>query len=91
MQFVNGCVAADSAELNAIPDETDRYRRLVELNVREQCINVIKTSWVQRSYRTRGYPIVHGWCFALEDGLLKDLEIPFEETLEKISEIYRLE
>jgi carbonic anhydrase len=80
-----------SAELNAIPDETDRYRRLVELNVREQCINVIKTSWVQRSYRTRGYPIVHGWCFALEDGLLKDLEIPFEETLEKISEIYRLE
>jgi len=78
-------------ELEAIKDEKQRYHRLVELNVQEQCINVIKTSWVQRSFTKRGYPIVHGWCFALEDGLLRDLQIPFESILERIREIYRLE
>ena len=78
-------------ELNAITDETQRYRRLVELNVQEQCVNVIKTAWVQRSVRTKGYPQVHGWCYALEDGLLHDLEIPFLDILEKIREIYNLD
>ena len=33
-------------ELNAIQDESERYNRLVELNVREQCLNVIKTAAV---------------------------------------------
>ena len=80
-----------SKELNAIEDEEARYRRLVELNVQEQCINVIKTSWVQRSFRARGFPIVHGWCFALEDGLLKDLKITFESIIEGIREIYKLD
>jgi carbonic anhydrase len=78
-------------ELNAIEDKTKRYRRLVELNVQEQCVNVIKTAWVQRSFRTRGYPIVHGWCYALEDGVLHDLEIPFVEIFDQIREIYNLD
>jgi len=80
-----------SDELDAIEDDTQRYRRLVELNVQEQCFNVIKTSWVQRSYRTKGFPVVHGWCYALSDGLLHDLEIPFESLLAKVEEIYRLD
>lgn len=77
-------------ELDAIGDETARYRRLVELNVREQAINVIKTSWVQKGYKDKGYPIVHGWCYDLQDGLLVDLELPFTEILEQIREIYDL-
>jgi carbonic anhydrase len=35
-------------EINAIPDLRDRQRRLVELNVIEQCVNIFKTSVVQR-------------------------------------------
>src|SRR5690606_19074363 len=41
-------------ELDAIEDEEARYRRLVELNVYEQCVNVIKTSWVQQSFLRTG-------------------------------------
>lgn len=78
-------------ELDAIADPNTRTRRLVELNVHEQCINVIKTAFVQKSFNKHGYPIVHGWVYALEDGILRDLEIPFEEILEMIREIYRLE
>lgn len=76
-------------ELNAITDETERYNRLVELNIQEQCINVIKTSEYQRAYKKRKVT-VHGWVFDLHTGSLKDLKIDFDNILEKIMEIYRL-
>ncbi|MCB9598203.1 MAG: carbonic anhydrase [Sandaracinaceae bacterium] len=79
------------AELMGIADEEARYRRLVELNVQEQCIHVLKTASVQKSYLKRKLPTVHGWVFDLHDGLLKDLEIPFDDILEDIREIYRLD
>ncbi|MCA9533889.1 MAG: carbonic anhydrase [Myxococcales bacterium] len=78
------------AELLDIADETERFKRLVELNVQEQCIHVIKTACVQKSFAATGYPIVHGWVFDLHDGLLRDLNIPFETILDEIREIYRL-
>lgn len=78
-------------ELDAIEDVDQRYRRLVELNVREQCANVIKTAQVQRQFMSRGNPRVHGWVYDLGEGLLVDLNIPFEETLEHVRKIYRLD
>ncbi|OAA69699.1 carbonic anhydrase 2 [Cordyceps fumosorosea ARSEF 2679] len=77
-------------ELDAIADEEKRYDRLVELNVVEQCRNVIKTAAVQQSYKKNQYPIVHGWVFGFKDGLLKDLDINFKEMLAKVQKIYNL-
>ena len=78
-------------ELNSIADEGARFDRLVELNVKEQCVNVIKTAFVQKSYRRHGFPIVHGWVYHLDEGLLRDLEIPFVEVLDRVREIYHLD
>ena len=78
-------------ELDAIEDTDARYRRLIELNIREQCVNVIKTAVVQKKYLRTGHPIVHGWVYDISNGLLRDLEIPFGETLSAVQEIYRLE
>jgi carbonic anhydrase len=77
-------------ELNAIGDETERYNRLVEINVEEQCMNVIKTAALQLSYVTRGYPEVHGWVFDVRTGRIIDLKIDFEKILRDIKEIYNL-
>lgn len=77
-------------ELNAISDEGVRYNRLVELNVEEQCVNVIKTAVVQNAYLTTGYPLVHGWVFDIKTGKLIDLNIDFEKKLKGIQEIYDL-
>ncbi len=77
-------------ELDGIADEHARYNRLVELNVQEQCINVIKTAVVQQSYEANKYPTVHGWVFDLQTGLLKDLKIDFEGILKNIQKIYNL-
>jgi carbonic anhydrase len=78
-------------ELDAIDDTEARYRRLVELNIQEQCVNVIKTAVVQKTYLRTGHPTVHGWVYDLSNGLLRDLEIPFGEILGTIQKIYRLE
>lgn len=77
-------------ELNAIEDETKRYDRLVELNVEEQCINVIKTAAVQLSYAAEGFPEVHGWVFDIRTGRIVDLNIDFEHILRDIMHIYNL-
>lgn len=78
------------AELDTLSDKGKRYDRLVELNVQEQCINVIKTAALQLSYVAEGYPIVHGWVFDISTGRIIDLNIDFEHILKDIKDIYDL-
>lgn len=75
LQNVRDVYRLHQAELDAITDESARYNRLIEWNVVEQCINVIKIASVQQSYVQNGYPQVDGWVFDLQQGLLKDLHV----------------
>jgi carbonic anhydrase len=77
-------------ELDAIHDEEEKYKRLVELNVQEQCVNVLKTADVQTAFRDRGIT-VHGWVFDIHSGKLIDLNIDFVEKLSGIRRIYHLD
>jgi carbonic anhydrase len=77
-------------ELSALDDEELRHRRLVELNVEEQCVNVIKTAVFQRAHLTTGLPTVHGWVFDVHTGRLVDLRIDFVRKLAGIREVYDL-
>ncbi len=79
-----------SDELNKITDEDKKYDKLVELNVKEQCVNLIKTAAVQKAFRDRGLK-VHGWVFDVHSGKLIDLKIDFEHYLEDIMQIYHLD
>lgn len=76
-------------ELNAIHDEQERYNKLVEFNVKEQCLSVIKTAAVQKAYHDRGLK-VHGWVFDIHSGKLVDLNIGFEKMMNETKEIYNL-
>lgn len=76
--------------LNAITDEEEKYKKLVELNVSEQCINIIKTAALQKAYLNTGYPYVHGWVFDIHSGQLIDLDIDSDHILEETREIYDL-
>lgn len=76
-------------ELDAITDNDQKYNRLVELNVQEQCVNVIKTADVQRAIKERRIT-VHGWVFDIYTGKLVDLKIDFDKILEGIMKIYKL-
>lgn len=77
-------------ELDAISDEEEKYKRLVELNVQEQCVNVLKTAEVQLAARKRGLK-VHGWVFDIHSGKIIDLKIDVDSILGKIREVYHID
>jgi carbonic anhydrase len=58
-------------ELDAISDAEAKENRLVELNVMEQVFNLSKTSTVQRAWKNKKQPDLHGWVYGLKDGLIK--------------------
>lgn len=59
------------SELETIQNEDDRVNRLVELNVQEQVMNLAKTSIIQKAWKERNYPHIHGWVYGLKDGVIK--------------------
>ncbi len=78
------------AELDSIFEDQKRFDRLVELNVREQCINIIKIDHVQRAWYKTGYPKIHGWVFDVKTGKLIDLKLKMEEEFKEVRTIYDL-
>lgn len=86
-------------ELNAIEDEDDRHKRMVDLNVIEQCLNVYKAGEVQRrrAYTSQRlykfaapFPRIHGMVFDPKDGILRKLNIDYQSYFEKYEDVYNL-
>jgi carbonic anhydrase len=62
-------------ELEAIANPRARLDRLCELNVLRQVKNVASDVFVQEAW-ARGQSLhVHGWIYALSNGLLRDLDV----------------
>jgi carbonic anhydrase len=78
-----------SEELDAIKNEEARFNRFVELNVIEQVFDLSKTSIIQNAWRTRNEPIVHGWVYALNTGIIQDLEVSLTSK-SKLPSIYNV-
>ncbi len=62
-------------KLQRTPGDESRFRRLCELNVIEQVLNVCQTTIVQNAWERGDTLTVHGWIYALSDGLLRDLPL----------------
>ncbi len=77
-------------ELLEIKDEQQRRNRLVELNVQEQCVNLVKNAVVQKAMREKGLKL-HGWVFDTYTGRLKDFKINFPKILKEIEAIYQID
>jgi carbonic anhydrase len=74
-------------ELQAIGDEDARTNRLVELNVIEQVTNLAKTSVIQKAWKDRQEPHLHGWVYGLENGLIKPIfELPAGSRIDPLYE-----
>ena len=75
-------------ELDGIQDQSERYNRLVELNVMQQVLNVCHTTIVQGAWQ-RGLPLsIHGWVYDLASGILKDLDCCIS-SIDQVESIYR--
>ena len=62
-------------QLDTLATEAERHQRLCELNVIEQVANVSQTTVVRDAWSRRQPLAVHGWIYALRDGLLQDLDM----------------
>jgi carbonic anhydrase len=90
------------SELDLLDNTETKHRRLVELNVIEQCLNIYKTGVVQRKRMktfneaqegvgdNHAYPRIHGMVFDPGDGLLKKLPVSFRQEIQGKEHIYNL-
>ena len=84
-------------ELDSIKDADVRHRRLVDLNVIQQVVNLMKTGVVQ-SERLLTYqqgeayttPLLHAMVFDPKTGDLKRLDIDWSEYENEIASVYGL-
>jgi carbonic anhydrase len=87
LRHIRDIYAVHKRQLDRIHDEQQKYRRLVELNARQQALNVCHTTIVQNAW-SRGQPLtVHALVYDLADGLLRDLNFRVDGP-EHIEEIY---
>ena len=88
LRHVQDVMKKHRARLDDIADEPTRVRRLCELNVIEQVLNVGQTTIVQEAW-DRGKALeIHGWIYDVADGLLKDLTVCVNGQTE-FEEVYR--
>ena len=62
-----------AGEIERLAAEEARHRRLCELNVTEQVLNVSQTTVLREAWSRRQEVSVHGWIYDIHDGLLHDL------------------
>lgn len=78
-------------ELDSIHDEHKKYDRLVELNVREQVINLMKTSFIQKNKAQYGFPEINGWVYDISTGKIKDLKVDIDNEFPDYNSIYKID
>lgn len=82
LRHVQDVMHKHAAKIDSITDETERLNRLCELNVIEQVLNVSRTTIVQNAWNRGQELAVHGWIYAISDGLLRDLHITLSNQTE---------
>jgi carbonic anhydrase len=76
---------AHADEIEALPEGEARVNRFVEVNVRDQLLNLARTATVQGAFARGRELVLHGWVYDIRDGLLKPLmEIDRGTTLDEI-------
>jgi carbonic anhydrase len=76
-----------NSELSPFATAQEKINRLCELNVIEQVKNVGNTTIVHEAWQKGQKVTIHGWIYAISDGLLKDLDA----CVSSIEELARLE
>lgn len=76
-------------ELDAIENEKERFNKFVEINVKEQVMDLAKTSIVQNAWKNGQELSLHGWVYGLNDGYVIDLGVNFSCDKD-LDDVYQL-
>lgn len=70
-------------EVDHLPDGDEKVNRMVEINVKQQVLNLAKTTIIQRAWKKRQAPYLHGWVFDLSQGtIIPQIEITPGESVD---------
>lgn len=75
LQHIRDIYRFHKSELDGLKSDLAKCNLLCELNVREQVLNVCKTTIVKHVWNSGGELSVHGWIYDIKNGLLEDLGI----------------
>ena len=76
-------------ELDAIEDQSKRFDRFVELNVKEQVYDLAKTSIVQNAWKKDQELHLHGVVYGVGSGVIQDLGVNISNN-SQLDEVYQL-
>lgn len=76
-------------ELDAITNEKERFNKFVEINVKEQVMDLAKTSIVQTAWKNGQELSLHGWVYGLNNGYVTDLGVNFSCDKD-LDDVYQL-
>lgn len=76
-------------ELDNIDNEEERFNKFVEINVREQVLDLAKTSIVQAAWKKNQELSLHGWVYGLNSGYVTDLNVNFSSNKD-LDDVYQL-
>lgn len=72
-------------EIESAPSEEERKRLFTKINVREQVLNLSKTSIIQNAWKNQQYPHLHGWVYDVKDGVIHSVfEMPVGTEIDPI-------
>lgn len=75
-------------EIDAQPTHEEKHNLLTRLNVKEQVMNLAKTSIIQNAWKRDQIPHLHGWVYDLRDGIINPVfEMMAGSSLDPIYEI----
>jgi carbonic anhydrase len=75
MRSIRDVYRLHAHELDQILDLKSKLRRLVELNVAEQVVNIFKSPSFQHSVKCTGFPKVHGLVYDIATGFVSHIPI----------------
>jgi Carbonic anhydrase len=70
--------------------EEQNLRQMCELNVLQQVVNICRTVILANAWMRKQNVTVHGWCYDLADGLIRDLYISvrgYQEAVDRFNDI----
>lgn len=86
LRNIRDVYSREKAQLEGLGDQ-EKYRRLVELNVLHQVMNVCHTTIAQNAWASGKKLCIHGWVYDLSVGILKDLNCCIS-SLDQVDDTY---
>ena len=89
IRHIKGIYRLHKQQLDEIEDESERFNKFVEINTREQVLDLAKTSIVQNAWKIGQELHLHGWVYGLNSGYVTDLDVNFSSN-DDLDDVYQL-